>query len=211
MPIVRIDDFPTGVRPVIPDIGELFAILDHFERNKVTFHLGIVPMTLRDHVSKRDIDRMKRYRHMVPCQHGYDHRYDQMSARLLEASDPLNHKTLGVFDEFDGDSTGEVIRKVKEGRSYLQQRINRLVDHYIPVCNIIDDRVSAAIRAAEIRKVFVMPGKSVPGVENIVTGYYGHLTGYGGQNVAGLHITWEWDWIRAHGRKEWDEQFKRLI
>lgn len=209
--IIRIDDFPTGVRPIIPEIGELFAILDHFERNRVTFHLGIVPMTLRDYVSKPEINYLKRYRYMVPCQHGYDHRYAEMCAKLLQAGDPGNRKTIGTFDEFEGDSTSEVTRKIKEGRSYLQQRLNRLVDHYIPVCNTVDARLGAALRSAGFRKVFVMPGVTIDGVENITTDYYGHMAGYKGQSVAGLHITWEWDWIQTHGRKMWDENFKKLL
>lgn len=209
--IIRIDDFPTGVRPILPEMGELFSILDHFEKYRVEFHLGIVPMTLRDYMTKSDINRLKRYRHMVPCQHGYDHRYAQMSARLLEAGDPGNRKAIGIFDEFEGDSTSEITRKIKEGNAYLRQRLNRLVDHYIPVCNTVDDRLRAALRSADIRKVFVMPGVTIHGLENITTDYYGHLANYNGQTVAGLHITWEWDWIQTHGRKMWEEHFKMLL
>ena len=211
MTTVRIDDFPTGVRPIIPDIGELFAILDAFERNCITFHLGIVPMTLQRHVPEMDIDRLNKYRYMVPCQHGYNHRYDEMSGILRESGDLYNTHTVGIFDEFEGNTAYDIVRKVAAGHDYLQKRLNRIVDHYIPVCNVISPGLDAAIRACDIRNVFVVQGRNVPGVENITADYYGTVADYSGQQNPVFHVTWEWDWIRAHGRKEWGEHFKRLL
>tara|TARA_Y100000310_G_scaffold65582_1_gene61072 strand:- start:2339 stop:2980 length:642 start_codon:yes stop_codon:yes gene_type:complete len=70
--IIRIDDYPTGVKPVVDDrFNKFMDILKPLEESKLLYHLGIVPML----ITKDDISFLKELKYCRPCIHGYDHNY----------------------------------------------------------------------------------------------------------------------------------------
>lgn len=213
--IIRIDDFPTGVRPVLPDISMFFRILDVFEENCVTFHLGIVPDVLQNCVNDADKAKLKKYKYLVPVQHGYDHRYYEKSSFLVKAGDPFNRKTLGVFNEFENVDPVVVTQRVMKGKLLLESFFGRKVDHYIPVCNHIDAVLLNALRNNRFSRVFTMPynQQKVAGIRQVLTGYSGKLSAWDGMPVGclGLHITWEYDYMQEYGWDAWIKQFNGKI
>ena len=78
---VRIDDFPTGIRPILDSLSIFFKIFDIFEENEIEFHLGIVPDLLK-YLDEKDLAKLLSYKYLIPCQHGYNHRYFEFSEVL---------------------------------------------------------------------------------------------------------------------------------
>lgn len=210
--IVRIDDFPTGVRPVLNDLSPLFKILDVFEQNNITFHLGIVPEIFRSEVKEEEKQRLLKYNHLIPVQHGFDHRYFEMSKRLTVANDPFNQKTLGNFNEFEGITYNETEKRIKKGREYLVRFFGRPIDHYIPVCNYIDKNIHRILMEIGHKYVFTLSDLQLSG--QIITDGYGRLDKLDNDNhygCIGIHITWEWDYIQTNGWDAWMEHFNEKI
>ena len=210
--IVRIDDFPTGVRPVLDDLDIFFKIFDCFEQNKIPFHLGIVPELLRHEVKEEYKQKLLKYNFLVPVQHGFDHRYNEMSKRLNVANDPFNRKTLGNFNEFEGNNNFQIREKIKRGRSYLSRFFGRPVEYYIPVCNVIDNNLHRILKEAGHRYIFTVTDLKYPG--QIITDGYGLLAKLDNDrqyNCIGIHITWEWDYVQENGWDAWLEQFNEKI
>lgn len=213
--IIRIDDFPSGVRPVLPDLTVFFRIFDHFEANNIRFHLGIVPDVLKNCVIPEDQQRLKTYKCLVPCQHGYDHRYFEMSAKLMKAGDLYNRKTLGTFNEFENVDPLLLNKRIAAGKKYLEEFFSQPVDYYIPVCNIIDQPLINALRANRFRRMFTMKyntSKAGP-MRQILTAFSGKLADWDRSpaDCIGLHITWEYDYVMEHGWDAWVRVFNEKI
>jgi len=213
--IIRIDDFPTGVRPVLPDLSVFFKIFDHFEANNIRFHLGIVPDVLKTCVFPDDQERLKKYKCLIPCQHGYDHRYFEMSAKLMMAGDLFNRKTLGTFNEFDKVDPLLLNKRIANGKKYLEEFFGKPVDYYIPVCNIIDQPLINALRANRFGRVFTMKyntAKAGP-MRQILTSFSGKLADWDRSpaDCIGLHITWEYDYVMEHGWEAWSRVFNEKL
>jgi len=47
-PLLRIDDYPTGVRPILQDLSSLHDVLKRVDDSGLEFHLGIVPAIVED-------------------------------------------------------------------------------------------------------------------------------------------------------------------
>jgi len=107
--IVRLDDFPTGVRPILKDLSLFFKIFDEFEKRKIVFYVGIVPKLLEKYVLPKDIQKLKNYKYLIVCQHGYNHRYDEFSKVLIDKNDIKNNGTVGVFNEFENYTKQQIL------------------------------------------------------------------------------------------------------
>lgn len=214
--IIRIDDFPTGISTVPDDLSDYFRILDCFEHHGIQYHLGIVPELLRRFVNSDDIERLTRYRCMVPVMHGYDHQFDRMNRILTANDDQQNTRNLvsGVFYEFESRTQEWVNDHLTQGREYLENVFNRIIVHYIPVCNRIDDKLITGLINSGFVYIFTIDGnrRQAQRMETINTEYYGSL-----ENMTRryeslcLHITNEVWSLHRIGFHEWKRQFHKMI
>jgi 2-O-methyltransferase len=212
--IIRIDDFPSGIRPILPDLSIFFKIFDEFEKSEIYFYLGIVPDIFRRYVKDSDKEKLKQYKYLIPCQHGYDHRYDEMSRKLIKAKDVFNIKTIGCFNEFEKLQKTIVLKRIRTGKRILELFFGRKVNHYIPVCNIIDNKLIEVLHRMNYSFLFTMPNTTkVKSVNTIMTNFSGRLYELTPETEGciGLHITWEYDYIKKHGWDKWLGNFKRVF
>ena len=197
-PLIRIDDYPSGVRPILRDMGPLDEILEQFESRGIPYHLGIVPAILNDNM----VDTLRRLRWMIPAQHGFDHRYPRYSALLIRKGDPYNERgTVGGFNEFSWQSMATIARKLQEGKTLLEGKLGRPVEEYIPPCNRCNRTTARALQALGFRLCLSekrVPGGFVPGLRSDFYGRSSELENRSIPEVVGLHMTWEWD-LRRNG------------
>ena len=198
--LIRIDDYPTGVRPYWNE--EIYEkIFDCFERNKVKYHLGIVPALLE----KTKLD-LRKYKMLVPCQHGYDHKYFEKSELIKQANDLLNEKTVGMFDEFEGLTDFEINKKISLGKNILQKYFDTEITTYIPVCNVVNEACKRVL--SNHFKTILCEGSIYTASD-----FYGRLCNFikENQKVIALHLTWEAEYISKNGFENWEKEcFSKL-
>jgi hypothetical protein len=196
-PLLRVDDYPTGVRPILEDLSSLHDVLSQIDQAGLPFHLGIVPALLDD----RMVTFLRGLPSLVVSMHGFEHGYAKHSQILLEAADPLNQRgTVTGFDEFSGQPYAEILRKIHAGRELLESRLGQVPRSYIPPCNAANRSTGRALLAAGFE--YVLTEKPIPGCElpNIRSDFYDRSSAFsaGSQpKVASLHATWEADMQRA--------------
>jgi hypothetical protein len=192
-PLIRIDDYPSGVRPILPDMAPLDGILEQFEERGIPYHLGIVPAILNDDM----IETLQNLRWMIPAQHGFDHCYPRYSALLIQESDPYNERgTIGAFNEFSWQRPGTIERKLRQGKALLEEKLGRSVEEYIPPCNRCNRATARALRSLGFRLCLSekrVPGRFLPGLRSDFYGRSTELENRPIPEVIGLHVTWEWD------------------
>ncbi len=119
--MLRVDDYPTGVRPILEDpersIHDVLSLIDDAG---LTFHLGIVPSILED----RMLPFLRGLSRLVVSQHGFEHGYAKHSKILIDAGDPHNQKgTVGGFDEFAGQRLRRESSKSSERAGKASKRV----------------------------------------------------------------------------------------
>ena len=131
-PLLRVDDYPTGVRPILSDLQPLHDVLVRIDRAGIPFHLGIVPAILEEPM----VRFLNGLEHLIVSQHGFNHGYPIYSKLLLERGNPFNeHGTLKPFDEFAGRDYEEQLELLRRGRDILKSRLGRPVSSYVPPTN----------------------------------------------------------------------------
>lgn len=212
--IVRFDDFPSGVRPILPDLSTFFKMFDEFEKNKITFYLGIVP-DLLSKVRQSDLLKLKSYQYLIPCQHGYDHAYYKYSKILIDAKDEFNTKTLGTFNEFNQVPISQIKSRLKVGKKILENFFKRIITHYIPVCNYIDNDLVESLKYAGFETIFTTPQSiEVEGLQTIETDIscrLYQLKKTDNYKSICLHCTWEFDAIQKNGFDNWLKDFNSFF
>lgn len=191
-PVIRIDDYPTGIRPILPDLSPLHDILLKFESAELTYHLGIVPAIL----TEKMFQFLERLEYMIPCVHGFDHGYPTYSHILEEKGDIYNKGTVGVFNEFKGQKYDAIREKLSDARRILEDRLSGSATSYIPPCNIGDRMTGRALLDTGFSRYF--SEKKIPGCELpwIRSDFYGVSPDFdfgASSQVTTLHTTWEWD------------------
>ncbi len=198
--IVRIDDYPTGIRPILPGQLEVYdSIIYEFVKNDIPIHLGIVPVTYSSLTHVLDITGI------IPCCHGYNHKYLQFSNLLMKKGDPFNTGTIGIFDEFDGCSDAEISGKLIYGKMLLERMTGVPVDTFIPVCNVIDSRLARLIYMAGYKRILCENICQSP-IPIIKSDFYGKLIDIPVETVGSVftfHVTWEYDTIMRIGFDSW--------
>ncbi len=198
--IIRLDDFPTGVRP-LADLGNQRLIMDAFEARGIPFHVGIVPALLT-----KEHRWLTEYQYLIPCQHGYDHQYPKYSQMLKD--DPKNHNTVGSFDEFDKVPYPQIKNLVQKGKQILNRFFATQITTYIPVCNITNNNLLRALKTLGFGTI--LTESPVRGLSCIKSDFYGRLADMeGSPEVVTLHLTWECDYIEAHGFAAWMVLFNK--
>jgi hypothetical protein len=194
-PLLRVDDYPTGVRPIRKDLRPLHAVLSRIDRAKIPFHLGIVPGILDEPM----IAFLNGLEHIIASQHGFDHGYPTYSRILLESNDPNNqHGTVGAFDEFSGESYANQLERLKLGRDLLEARLGRAVRSYVPPTNTANRRTGRVLEVLGFE--YVLSERPIPGctLPSIPSGFYGRsaeLPPGPVPDVLTLHATWEADLV----------------
>ena len=184
--IIRIDDFPTGIRPILQDITPLVRILEFFCHNFKNVNLGIVPVLF----TKQMYD-MIRHLDIEPCMHGYDHHYAQYSPVLVNANDMFNKQTVMTqFNEFENNSLEQIRLKIGNGKKKLEDTFQKTVKKYIPPCNIIDGQT-----------LHVLKEYGMSNYEN--SDFYGRVLEMDTERnykSAAFHLTWEFDDLTWKGK-----------
>jgi hypothetical protein len=196
-PLLRVDDYPTGVRPILEDLTSLHDVLSRIDDSGLAFHLGIVPAIVTEPMAQF----LRGLRHLVVCMHGYEHGYAKHSKILLDAGDPLNQRsTVTGFDEFAGRSYTEVESTLRQGRQSLESRLERSPVCYIPPNNEANRNTGRALLSTGFE--YVLSERRIPGSELPCIGsdFYDRSSAFRPDlrpNVASLHATWEADMLRA--------------
>lgn len=196
VPVLRVDDYPTGVRPVLADLGSVHRVLREIEERGLSYHLGIVPARLTEAMAAH----LLTLRHMIPVVHGHDHGL-RLTPLLVAAGDPLNQRrTVGEFDEFEGQTFDVIKALLAEARRLVEDRLGRSVTGYIPPCNRAGRTTGRALVETGYTHYFSerrIPGCPLPGLSS---DFYGRSDRYrpGSRcpGVVTLHATWEADLLR---------------
>ncbi len=200
-PILRVDDYPTGVRPILEDLTSLHDVLSQIDDSGLPFHLGIVPALLNDGM----VSFLRSLKHLVVSMHGYEHGYAKHSKILIDASDPQNQRsTVTGFDEFAGRSYEDVESTLRRARQGLESRLGRAPRSYIPPNNIANRATGRALAAVGFE--YVLTERRIPGCELPCIGsdFYDRSSAFRPDfrpGVASLHATWEADMLRAGDRE----------
>lgn len=195
MKIIRIDDYPTGVRP-ITQLNEIHKFIGIFEDLKINYHLGIVPLLLNNTM----INFLKKLSYCIPTLHGFDHCFFQKSLICERNADLKNKYSIsGNFNEFGESSYDEIFQKILWGKNILQSVFkDKIIDTYIPPCNIINKNTDKALHENSFRRCFSdgpIPEKKH--LQYIKSDFYGKILESNNEDlskdVITLHATWEAD------------------
>lgn len=209
-PLLRVDDYPTGVRPIARDLSALHDVLGLFDAHDVEYRLGIVPA-----ITTSDMFGVLRsFRRMRVAQHGFNHQYPKYSALLERRGDPDNQRgTVGAFNEFAWQFPKTVLQKLKDGKSRLENELSTQVDVYIPPCNRCDRSTAKALDQLGFKLCLserVAPGGFLP---TLGSDFYGRSNGFDDvaiPEVISLHATWEADLWRAGERSALPRMLTRI-
>jgi len=197
---LRMDDYPTGVRPILPDLAPIHEVLADFDARGLEVHLGIVPALL----DARMTAFLRSLRGLVPLAHGYDHGYPVLSKILEARRDPYNQRgTVRAFNEFRGHTRRQIAVKLARGRALLEDAVGRPVRGYIPPCNRADRATGHALRDAGY--VYYMSEHKIffCDLPLVRSDFYGRSPQYvatAEPAVVSLHATWEVDVRRTGDR-----------
>jgi len=193
--LFRIDDYPTGVKPVIPNrFTEFNKVLVEFEKRELSYLLGVVPYL----IDQEDIDYLKTLKHAVVALHGYDHNYHTFTE--------LNR------EEFKGWNTQSIVAKLKHGLDTSLKDFS--IDAYIPPFNNFSQNLIDAL--IELNFNTITTGVNPPIFDyktlSVMTpkhAFYGtsteiidHMTTFDKtKDHIALHLTWEI--TEYNEQKEW--------
>ena len=211
--IIRIDDFPTGIRPILDDLEPLYEILMEFEKRELRFVLGIVPSLLTDDM----IERLQTFKYLIVAQHGYNHNYKSLHKKLIDNKDVYNDWCcMDQFNEFEGREKTEIKKIINKGRERLEEIGPTNI--YIPPCNKLDKNTLEALEDLKFKYILgdgiSMRSEKIP---IIPSHFYDRVRGLNEQNaksmVICLHVTWEWDELYRRkdiSKKDWDKKLDLL-
>lgn len=195
VPLLRLDDYPSGVRPVPADLRGLHGVLEAAEAAGVRYHLSIVPGILTAEMTRF----LRTLKHMVPLVHGFDHGYPRYAPRLLANGDLTNDRTVHSFDEFAFDRRSVVLEKLTRAKRIVEDACETKVTGFVPPCNRGNRRVAAALHALGFEYYLSerrIPGCRLPWIRSDFYGRSHQFPTDGASAVSTLHVTWEWDLIR---------------
>lgn len=192
----RIDDYPTGVKPIIENRFKKFSIvLDEFESRHIQYILGVVPAL----IDEDDIEYLLSLKYASIALHGYDHNFYSFNERYDNR------------DEFKDTITVEIYEKLRQGLEILK---DFTIDTYIPPFNRFEQKLVDAIVQLGIKRITtgVNPNTNIDyrGLDVLTPKdiFYGRSTNiidymrYFDPNVdhIALHLTWEVDEYDKLGR-----------
>jgi hypothetical protein len=208
-PILRIDDYPTGIRPIPDDLSPLHDLLHRVEARGLRYYLGIVPALVTDPML-RPLECLE---HLVPAVHGYDHGHPKYAPLLRTKRDPFDERGVGAFNEFKGQSYDTILARLLEGQRVLEDRLGKTVEAYIPPCNVGDRRTARALVEAGYRIVLSekrIPGCPLPWLQSDFSGRSNDYDYSRRPDVVTLNILREWDLVRRGETRAFDRLLDHL-
>ena len=127
--------------------------------------------------------------------------------------DIYNKGTVGVFDEFKGQTYDAIRQKLSEARRILEDRLNRPATSYIPPCNIGDRKTARALLDTGYSRYFSekrIPGCELPWIRSDFYGVSPDFDFDAPSQVTTLHTTWEWDVSRRGDTDSLDTLIEHL-
>lgn len=177
---VRLDDYPTGVRPIIHNhIQEFDRILSRFEHYEVPYLLAVVP-TL---VTEDDLEYLKTLKWAEIALHGYNHNFFTWNGTN-------NHEFLDMDQE-------QIDMKLAHGLSILS---DFTITCFVAPFNNYTQPLLSSLLHFGLTQVTVGPETEryldFSGFEVFKPKFYGRLrewrSSIGFEDIA-LHLTWEHD------------------
>jgi peptidoglycan/xylan/chitin deacetylase (PgdA/CDA1 family) len=209
-PILRVDDYPTGIRPLLADLSPIQRIIEKIDRRGLPFHLGIVPALLTQEM----VGFLRSLDHIIPAAHGYDHAYPRFAPVLRASNDPYNEATVGAFDEFQGAPYSAILEKIRTGRELLEDRLSREVRGYIPPGNRGNRATGRALPEAGYHYYLSEKRIRACRLPAIKSDFYGRSEDFDfarSTEVTTLHCTWEWDVSRRKGDRALDRLLDHIV
>jgi uncharacterized protein DUF2334 len=208
--VLRIDDYPTGIRPLLPDLTPIQRIIEKVDGRGLPFHLGIVPAL----VTPEMLGFLRSLQHLIPAVHGYDHAYPRFAPVLKLKNDPYNESTLGSFDEFRGMSYVAIQERLRTGRQLLEDSLGKQVQAYIPPGNRGNRKTGRAL--VEAGYEYYLSERPIRGcrLRMIRSDFYGRSEDFDytrSPDVTTLHCTWEWDVARKKDNRALDRLLDHLV
>lgn len=194
--LVRIDDFPTGVkRRETDDINTFRVVLDEFEQRKVSYTLGVVPYLC----SPSDLGFITGLKYCTVALHGFSHNYGKWAGTN--------------FPEFSGINYAEPIKNILwKGISHLNEWGIDKPDVYIPPFNQLTQATVEALNDLGFKAITSgidgYPNLKFPDHIRVLTPkreFYGrsyemieHIEKFNpATDHLCLHLTWEADCLRS--------------
>ncbi len=197
-PLIRIDDYPTGIRPIPENMSLIHAILLKFETAQLPYYLGIVPAILTPEMIKF----LTQLSVMIPAMHGIDHDYPTLSKKLIKIGDPSNKKgKVTVHNQFRWHRYRSIVIKLTHWKTWLETKLNLPVTTYIPPNNQINLKTVAALKETGFTLCLsetTLPNSPIPMISSDFYGFSNHYSVKGPEKkVITLHTNWEADLIQS--------------
>tara|TARA_R100000008_G_scaffold86229_1_gene78468 strand:- start:2228 stop:2962 length:735 start_codon:yes stop_codon:yes gene_type:complete len=227
--LVRIDDYPNGVRPNSYWSGsscgfnddwqehtfQLNLVLREFEKRKIPYILGVVPALIED----RDIEYLKSLQYCEVALHGYDHgcvMFKQVRP-LRGAGKSIHGGWTGVDNEFHPrfrKSKEQITREFSKGLDILKDFD---VNHFIPPFNHMTQDAIDAVKDCGLTDIWKVDPylQTQPHVVSIPVSldYHDLKVHYPGlynkshkmpvqidmNSNISFHLTWELEEFKAYG------------
>lgn len=190
-PNIRIDDFPSGVRPIPKDKSRMQSLLNEIDSLGIPYTLGIVPAIC----DEQDWKFLNSLLNMVPAMHGIVHNYYQFSEVCRQNNDEKNSfSVLRQFNELKTLPLKMRLPVLTAFRNLMSNKLHRQVKIYIPPCNKVTMLDSKFLKQAGFEAMYCQKRKFFSFLPIIRSQFYGvsNEATTKLKSVA-LHITWELD------------------
>jgi hypothetical protein len=194
---IRIDDFPTGIRPIPNRKNVYYPLLERIDSFGEKFILGIVPAIC----SEQDWNFLKTLKNMVPAMHGITHKYFDFSPLLIASGDLNNHSTvMKPFNELKGIPSRYLAAVLAAVRKRMEFQMDSKVEIYIPPCNKVTTLQSFSIKKAGFKFIYSECRNPFLALPLVRSDFYGRSTDFTKvTSLTTLHITWEFEIFREFG------------
>jgi hypothetical protein len=190
-PRIRIDDFPSGVRPIAKDRSKIETLLRSIDSLGMPYVLGIVPAIC----DERDFIFLNSLQNMVPAMHGITHNYFQFSEVCRSNNDEKNEYSVQQqFNELRSLPIRMRLPVLIAYRRFLSKKLDTPVEIYIPPCNKVTLLDTKFLKKAGFEIMYCQKRKLLTFLPSIRSHFYGisKEAKKDFKSIA-LHITWESD------------------
>lgn len=188
---IRIDDFPSGIRPIPSESTLYYSLLRRIDSFGTPYVLGIVPAIC----TNQDWDFLKSLKNMIPAMHGITHKYFEYSAYLRSSGDPKNRSSITKqFNELRGIHREYLPDILSSYREKMMSELDSEVTIFIPPCNKITVLQSQALKRAGFKSIYSENKNPFLRLPNFNSDFYGRSDEFTKSGfLTTLHITWEYD------------------
>lgn len=205
--IIRIDDFPTGIRPIKEDRRSQQEIIKLIDETGIPYILAIVPTICVE----EDFVFLRKLKNLIPAMHGINHGYANFSTMCEFNNDPKNEITmLKPFNELSGIRHKYIVSCLVAHREKLAKQIGKKVVIYIPPTNRVNIFQIFKIYKAGFHQILFDRKlyRFLIRFPLMNSAFYGISSNYNNQEgIITLHLTWEQDIYEKFG----DSSLRNLL